>query len=549
MRFVKNILIFTFVFFISNLCFAQTNQDFICDNTIFACYGNVEYIYNSLKQTIVEGYENKDSNILSFISTIKTQFYNSPLLYNSKVTDEEFVNMIRNWDDEGFFVPSGLLKISVSEDKSFYINIEAKIDTNFIMEKLYSTLPEDSMKVKSKSNGDKMIELLPLGIKLDKQPKGIIKVSVPNLFDFDITPNGICIDRLPSDKGNINKSWNALLKNMTDSNCFLNIEMDAKSVYNLLKDTQYGKSPFFSGIFKFFSNTPRLRFLGKKNNYMMIAAINDEQERKEYLNKIKDYLNQTFNPVSIYLKSILGETEIIDKSPWVGFQTNSNPEYVSAMSLMPFVIVAKSYCDKIIEVVYSNSPKIQTTICQSKCKMITAAIELYNLKNTEKITSMKPGDEAKQVLKKLIKAGYLNSEPKCYKTGKFSYFSEGDPSEYGVIRCEAHESPYANYDEEELIRLKEKFANDIRRYEELKCRYEMKRLMSKIEVYNKNNENDNITFIERGSVEEIMKKLYKHGKYPVCPTTNKPTFYTEGNISEGYPIECETHSVSNITEE
>ena len=544
MKITKSILTIVFVIIISNLCFAQTGQDFIRENTIFACYGNIEHLYNYLKQAIVDGYENKDSKMLSLLSTIKTQFFSNYLLTKSKISDEELVRMIKNWDDEGFIVPSGSFKMSVSDDKSFYINIDAKIDTDFIMEKIYSTLPADSMKVQEKSNGDKLIELLPLGIKLDKRSKGIINVNIPNSFDFDITPNGMCINTLTAEKGNINKSWNSLIKNMSDSNCFLNMEMDTKSVFNLFKDTQYVNSPFYGGIFKLFSNSQRIRLLGKKNNYMLIAAINDEKERKEYLEKYKDLINQKYNFISIYLKTIIGEIETIDKNPWIGFQTNNNSEYVSSMNLLPFAIIAKSFVEKTLEVVFANSPTIQTKICQNNSKKITAAIYLYNIKNSEKITSMKPGDEAKQVLKKLLRAGYIKSEPKCYKTKKFSYYSEGDPSEYGVIRCEEHESPYANYNEEDLMNLKSKFDKDYGRYEELKCQYEQKILKNKIEYYNKHNEGDKITFIEKGNAEAVLKKLYKKGKYPVCPTTNKPTFFTEGDLTEGYSIECETHKVS-----
>lgn len=543
MKFIKLFISIFFVFVFSSICFGQSKQDFICENSIFACYGDIAHIYKTTKKAFIEGYEKKDSKTLEELNTFKAYLAQYPILNSySKMTDDELISLLNNWDDEGFFVPTGIFKASLSSDKGFYLQVEAKIDTNFIIDKICSEFPEDSIKSKKKSDGSISIELSYLGIKLDKNAKGTIKVSISKDLNFEIQPQGIFINQLGENKKEANKSWGAMLNNISDSNCFMHTEGDIKELHKFLVENGFSKTNLTNTILTIVSKIPRIRFIGKKNNYIMMVAFTDEKYRKEILDK-KDLIQD-------YVKLIIGEpTTVIDKSPWLGLQTNSNSESISSMGFAFFAKLIIEGCNKIFVATCLNSPDVQRNICYNISSKLTFAIEMYNIDNSEnKITSMNKGEESEQVIEKLLKSGYIKERPQCLSSDKFSYFSDGDLSNSAVVECEIHGTPFNGYSEEEILQFKSDFAIQKRNSEIMICGLNLQDFNKKLAIYNTTHPNDKITFIEKGKCDEVLNKIYGNNKakYPICPLTKKSSFYTNGSIEDGYNIECEVHGIPSI---
>ena len=640
MKYTKYLLIFTFVISSCLSCFGQDKKAFINDKTLFVCYANIGYLYNKLKQDLISGYEKQDPTILEALKSFKKIFANVPNQKLSRMSDDELIKTVKNWDNNGFLVPNGLLRFSVSSDRSFFFSLDAKLDTNYILDVVCSSFPENALE-KQENNGNITVKL-PIGATINKSSNGIIKINCPDSFDFEIKPNGLTLDRL-SDKNIPNKSWNTLLNNLSDENCFMHTELDVKTLYALIKDNEFFKRPNLTSFMGFASKTSRVRVIGKKNNYMMIAAITDEEVRKEYLNKYSQMIkNNSGNQVLNIVSQVWKDIKIIDKSPWIGSQTNSNSEFISSMGLVGLVAfvspLIQGFLDRlsIVEtdeargrkcldnlkmiVIYSenndgsifediktedaakevfqmlidkgfmkslpkcpqsnkvtyftkpdmlgssefycpvhgtlskpnfilteqkvdpNSPEGQKKECFINCETLNRRISGYNFQRIDnkdqQIRTMKKGEEAKEVIDKLIKEGLLKSVPICPTTGKMSYFSDGDLENFGVIECEVHGTPFEKKSEFE----KEEFK---KRHDRTKCHFNLQWLNSFIERYNSNNE-DQVTIIEKGNAEEILKKVYGDNEIPVCPTTGKPSYFSEGDLTEGYHVQCEIHGLPKV---
>ena len=76
----------------------------------------------------------------------------------------------------------------------------------------------------------------------------------------------------------------------------------------------------------------------------------------------------------------------------------------------------------------------------------------------------------------------------------------------------------------------------------MKCHFNLQWLNSYVEMYNTNNE-DKITVIKIDEAENILKKVYGDRDIPVCPTTGKYSYYTEGDFTQGYHVQCEIHGL------
>ena len=150
------------------------------------------------------------------------------------------------------------------------------------------------------------------------------------------------------------------------------------------------------------------------------------------------------------------------------------------------------------------------------------------------------------VIEKLLKSGYIKERPQCLASDKLSYYSDGDVSNSAVVECEIHGTPFNGYTEEEILGFKSDFAIQKKNTETIICSLNIQDFNKKLAIYNTTHPNEKITFIEKGNCDEVLKKIYgaNKAKYPICPLTKRSSFYTNGNIEDGFSIECEIHGAA-----
>ena len=529
--------------FISTLCFASANNEIVCNKTIFAYHFNLLQVYKTFKEQLKKGFDNKNPKTLETIKEIKENLKQIQIMHSySTLSDEEFINLIADWDTNGFFVPTGSMNVSISNDGNYYLSLDAKIDTDFIIDKMISVLPSDALKIQNTPDGSQKIEFQTSNINLTRNPNGTINLMIAS-ESFDITPDGIYIDKISKEGKPAGKSWNGFINSINDSDCFMYAEADGKSVYNLLKSK--GLLPVSNkDIADCMANITRFRFVTKRKNSLLMLAVNDEEARKKLLN--------LYNASSLFIQPLLetsiGKTELIDKSPWLGLKSDNQPEYISSLGFITFAKMLLQFCSGVLIDTYANSPEMHEKICNTATGQLTFAIEMYNLDHEDKITSIQNEAEAKEVIKKLQDAQYLNMVFACPTTDKYDFTSKGDLSNTGYLVCKIHESPFSKLSEEELADMKYNFAVQKKACEILICHLNIKKLYQDIEEYNQNN-SDKITNIDQEQYEEVLKKLYKNkNKYPICPTTKKFSFISNGNLTEGYQIECNIHGLLEADE-
>ncbi len=664
-----------FIFYVSSICFGQNNINFICDKTVFVCYGNVAHIYSKIKNMILERYANKDPDIINAINYFKNSARQQPSFSKyAEMTNDDLIALVKNWDNEGFIVPKGLLKLSISSDLTFYLSFDSKIDTNFLFEKL---VPKTTYKIQEKDGV--LTTQFSDNIKIEKNSKGNIRITFSNNA-IVIKPNGIKFSNLITDNISINnKSWNSLIKNISDPDCFMCAELNIKALYETLNNNLFFDSPQLNDLKVVLSNISRLRYLGKKSGCMLIAAINDDKIRNNYLKQFKQFLdncNSSKNNPNNQIQSMTNSNseDIIDKAPWIGIQIKTYPEFTTAAGVAAVTGIASTiymnYCkamknkaerefedikkrseknmkktviappiryipkniidtdvarglkcidnikeadnaaitynlnnfdinfEKITEdnaektfkllvdkgflkelpicpysnkiTYYSlkapmgfigfycpvhgtpnkpnfkiadpepNTPEWNKRVCFANCDTIMRRVSAHNFKafddkNVVKILSMKKGEEALQVANILLKEKLIKEIPLCPESGKFSYFSERDIENGGVIECEIHGTPFRKKTDFEISEYNKKSERD-------KCHFNLQWVNRFVERYNESSETP-VDYIEKGEGEKVLRKVYGEYEIPLCPTTGKASYYTEGNLSQGCHVRCEIHGL------
>ena len=277
--------------------------------------------------------------------------------------------------------------------------------------------------------------------------------------------------------------------------------------------------------------------IGKKNDFMLMAAFNDESARKNLL----DLYKNGGILVQPAITSVLGETKLIDKAPWVGLESTSNAEYISSRGFVAFANITNNFCRDLYTEVCLKSPTVQKTLCADTVTELTFGVMLYNMEHKDKIKEFPKGEARKEIIFKLQKADCMKEIPTCLTSGKFSFYSDGDLTENGYMVCEEHGSPFSELSEEEVAEIKRDFVAQKEFAESLVCYASLLEFNKKLVAYNEIHEDDAITYIDKDNINDVMKKLYGNEKFPVCPTTKQSTYYIDDEYPIGYQVCCSLH--------
>ena len=148
--------------------------------------------------------------------------------------------------------------------------------------------------------------------------------------------------------------------------------------------------------------------------------------------------------------------------------------------------------------------------CYANIKILLAAVEMYNMDNSVKMTELD--------IQKLVDGKYLKNEPSKPELG-CSYFSEGDITKDGLIKCRIHGNLNA--------RLKEARKNA--------CYSNIRVMLGAVEMYNM----DNSVMMTELDIQKLVDGKYLKNE----PSKPDPdcSYYSEGDITKDGLIKCRKH--------
>ena len=142
-------LSFIFLLLSAISCFASTSEtDYIEDNTVLFIQANGNQLYKFITETLIGALNSKVPSEKEQAMDAVKKWIDAGFDSLKNKSSSEIAEMLKDWNQNGYFIPNGAIKFAFYNDNTTYLSLAAKTDLKRLFEASKNYAKQQDLSVK-----------------------------------------------------------------------------------------------------------------------------------------------------------------------------------------------------------------------------------------------------------------------------------------------------------------------------------------------------------------------------------------------------------------